>query len=274
MDSSTRNSGLDRVVSRLVGRWGNTHFVGRRRPYGRVEFWRELRRLLKSNWQLVVGATLALVVCCWLFSLKIHGYRLGLIQASLAGMFVVAFTSLFLLYSGAGWKLVGAWGEDNTRDQLRKAERKDLVWGSIDTVKLKGVDIDHVVVTKCGVLVIDSKWHAKEQLSNWYLDKDAQAAKEGVSKVSSILRSTNFQKIDPDLPRELEVTPVIAIWGAGEGKFLEGISLHEGVVFLAGKNLQTWLSETYGQGPIRPATGRRIVKAIEQFATTSTTGKS
>ena len=240
--------------------------MGKRKPYGRVEFWRELRHLLWLNRVLVGGALLALVTCCWLFSLRIHGYLLGLSQASFAGVFAVAFTSLLLLYSGAGWKLVGAWGEDNTRGELRQAERNDLVWGSIDTVKLKGVDIDHIVVSKSGVLVIDSKWHAKAQLSNWYLDKDAQAAKEGASKVSSIVRGPKLQEVDPDLPRDLEINPVIAVWGAGEKAFLQGVGLHKGVVFVAGKHLQRWLSETCGQGPIRPTIGRRLVKAIEQFA--------
>ncbi|WP_166389739.1 nuclease-related domain-containing protein [Nocardioides ochotonae] len=60
------------------------------------------------------------------------------------------------------WHVRGAWGEDNTRDELQRAKRKRLVWAWVDSVTLQAGDIDHLVVTRNGGLVaIDSKWRSK-----------------------------------------------------------------------------------------------------------------
>lgn len=47
----------------------------------------------------------------------------------------------------------GAYGEDQTRTELQRAQRAGLVWAWIDSVSLQRGDIDHIVVTRRGGVV-------------------------------------------------------------------------------------------------------------------------
>jgi hypothetical protein len=54
--------------------------------------------------------------------------------------------------------LSGVYGEDNTRDVLRRARRKRNIWSWIDNLEIQSADVDHLVIAPAGIYAIDSKW--------------------------------------------------------------------------------------------------------------------
>lgn len=104
--------------------------------------------MLATVWQLVIADS------------SLFGwYALGALHAIAvcAGIGMILFS--FYVHDAEGIKQVrGAWGEENTRDELRLAKRKGLIWGWVDSITVSTGDIDHLVVTRRGGLVaIDSK---------------------------------------------------------------------------------------------------------------------
>ncbi len=249
----------------IVGLRSHTSSVSKRKAYGRVVFWQEIRKLLKANWLIVLGFFAALLFGSWMFSLRMHGYWLGLAQGLLALVFTIFLSALLLTYSGAAWKLAGAWGESNTRDVLRVARRKGMIWGWVDTMKFSGTDIDHIVVTKMGLLALDSKWHARE-LDAATIHRDVKSAKSSAGKLRTALKSRNLRDISIDLPSELPVRPAVVVWGVAEKQLLECEQLHDGVVFIAGKNLRRWVESECSVGPVRRSPGRRLARDLEVLA--------
>ncbi|GAA4821205.1 hypothetical protein ACFQ0K_19380 [Nocardioides caeni] len=70
--------------------------------------------------------------------LSARWYVIGLLHAGLLAAALHLINSAFLAYEvTAIWQLRGAWGEDNTRSELRKAKRRRLVWGWVDSITLQ-----------------------------------------------------------------------------------------------------------------------------------------
>jgi hypothetical protein len=87
-------------------------------------------------------------------------YALGVLQAAIVGGFLYMMNMSFLASDPEAMKHVrGSWGEENTRDELLRAQRKKLIWGWVDSITLERGDLDQLVVTRGGgVVAIDSKW--------------------------------------------------------------------------------------------------------------------
>src|SRR4051794_4312098 len=62
-------------------------------------------------------------------SVLTSGYLLGLIHGGLIVGVPALVLVFFMTHTGAIWQLAGCIGEDNTRDELRKAKRRRLIWG-------------------------------------------------------------------------------------------------------------------------------------------------
>jgi hypothetical protein len=113
-------------------------------PYSRLEFRRRLGVWLRRNLKLVAGLTvglfvsIAIIVGVLLATMPATAFMWWLLGALPAAM-VAAYLHLlhigFLAHdSEAIWHIRGAWGEDNTRDELQRAKRKGLVWGWVDSL--------------------------------------------------------------------------------------------------------------------------------------------
>ncbi|WP_231252646.1 nuclease-related domain-containing protein [Nocardioides furvisabuli] len=164
--------------------------------------------------------------------------------------------------SEAIWHVRGAWGEDNTRDELRRAKRKKLVWGWIDSLGLQVGDIDHLVVTRRGGLVaVDSKWRSRID------DKAdmARAAQKVRLRAEALTR--DFLKGDSRGSRRakvnpLSVTSVVVLWGPAQRGVPRGANV-DGIEFIAGRDFVAWLQRLDGE-QVDKAAADDIVRKLEE----------
>jgi hypothetical protein len=188
-----------------------------------------------------------------LSGLWVHGYVLGLIHAGALGVYAVAVTSTFFAHTRAVGLMAGAWGEDLTRDELDKARRRRLVWGSVHGVATAGGDVDHLVVTRSGgVLAVDSKWRNDPDRDD--LVRDAAAATAAARRAQLVLRS---------LHHPVAVTPVVAVWGAGR-RSVPAAAEVDGVPFVDGGQLVRWMGSLSSQ-PVDRDTARRLLRDLRSF---------
>ena len=138
-------------------------------PYSRHELRRSRIEWGKRNIKVVVVVTAgAVALICFESVLLVRlvpdtafkWYLLGAVHVGVIAAFVHFLHVAFLAYDRrALLHMRGAWGEENTRDELKRARRRRLIWGWVDSISLRAGDIDHLVVTRRGGLVaIDSKW--------------------------------------------------------------------------------------------------------------------
>ena len=190
----------------------------------------------------------------FLMSFLLHGYLLGVAHGVLAGALVWMVVLVFLAFTGSIWQLAGAWGEDNTRDELKHAARQSHIWGSIHNIELANGDIDHLVITAGGVIAIDSKWHVSSRDPSGLTD-DVRRATAAAAKAKSVLRS---------LKRPMDVRPVVVIWGAGQHDVPEGGGQVEGVDVVAGKDLRRWLRDL-DSGDLQRDQARVLLANLNRF---------
>lgn len=225
-------------------------------PYSRLEFRRRLRSWLSRNrrlFALLTGGLVGLFTFITLLLLAtmpaspFRWWLLGTLQTAVVAAYLHMLYAAFLAHDGeAIWHLRGAWGEDNTRDELRRAKRKRLVWGWVDAVGLRHGDIDHLVVTREGGLVaIDSKWR--------YIASDTAEMSRAAQKVKlraealtrdllkGDARGNRRARINP-----LSVTSVVVLWGAAQHGVPEGARV-DGIEFIPGRKLVPWLASRTGE---------------------------
>lgn len=92
---------------------------------------------------------------------------------------------LFMAHTGAIWQFAGFVGEDNTRDELKKAVARRYIWGWVDNIEVSDGDIDHLIIAPAGVFAVDSKWHARK-LNSSLLAKDVRSATIAAAKARAL----------------------------------------------------------------------------------------
>lgn len=240
-------------------------------PYSRREFRRRLRAWVRSNVRMVGVVTVGLVVllafCITLLSFTISSapvrwWLLGAVPAGLVATYLHLLYSSFLAHDAeAIWHVRGAWGEDNTRSELERAKRKKLVWNWVDSLSLQYGDIDHLVVTRRGgLVVIDSKWRNTIKDTE-EMAKAAQKAKlraEGITRdqLRGDARGSRRAKVNP-----LGVTPVVVLWGAAQHGVPED-AVVDGTRFVAGRRLLGWLAQLDGD-PVDRDAAAEVVRTLE-----------
>jgi hypothetical protein len=127
--------------------------MAKQQPYSR----RVLTRL-RNDWLRRKRGLVATVA--FLGDSRFAWYALGVVQAAVIGICLHFFNAAFLAGEREAMRhLRGAWGEENTSTELETAKRRRVIWGWVDGISLQAGDIDHVIVTRRGgVVVIDSKW--------------------------------------------------------------------------------------------------------------------
>ena len=224
-------------------------------PYSRLEFRRRLKAWILRNVKLVgavtVGliASIALVVALLLLaapSSPFSWWLLGALPTAMVAAYLHLLHTAFIAHDAeAIWHVRGAWGEDNTRDELRRAKRRKVVWGWVDSLTLPVGDIDHLVVTRRGGLVaVDSKWRsrindaAEMARAAQKVRLRAEALTRDLLKGHS--RGARRAKVNP-----LSVTAVVVLWGPAQHGVPEGATV-DGIEFIAGRNLVAWLRRLDG----------------------------
>lgn len=244
---------------------GGSTVENRRRGGGRMAkapavFSRGQLRGLARGWvirqrALVIGVSCGIAFLCaaecglvalfWRF--RSAGYLMGFLNAGTLACGVGVLTLAFLAREGdAIFQMRGAWGEENTRDALKRARRRGLVWGSIDGFGLQRGDVDHLVVTRrAGVFAIDSKWRnrvtADELQAMAASANRARIRGEGIA--NTLVRRSRGSHRGAGQP--LGVRAAVVVWGAAQDE-LATVRSVDGVDILAGRDLLNWLANCGG----------------------------
>jgi hypothetical protein len=223
---------------------------------------RRLLALMAAGVVVLLAFETAVIALLW--NLPGRGYVLGLTHAAIVAAFIQIVGTTFLANKReAIWHLRGAWGEENTRDELKRAKRKRLIWGSIDSVNLGTGDIDHLVVTRSGGLVVlDSKWRTVAVTDPADLARSASKVKlraEGVAR--SILRSGRGSHRAPG--HSVTVLSAVVLWGPAQHDIPPNAE-SAGIPFVGGKRLVAWLRDLQGQ-PIEKSAAQDLLRQLEEF---------
>lgn len=211
------------------------------------------RRWVSSRWKRLLVVSLPFAGVAVGFSIVLHGYLLGFMHALTLGVFVLAVVLAFFAQTRSVGQMAGAWGEEFTRDELNKARRKGLIWGTVHGLATASGDIDHLVVTRHGgIVAIDSKWRNDPDRAT--LTRDADSAAAAARRASLVLRSLKMPAI---------VTPLVAVWGASRRE-VPTVAEIKGVDFTDGGQLLTWLEALSGD-PIDECSARQLLEMLRQF---------
>lgn len=242
---------------------------------------RELRRLrrawLKRNRRLIalvvvfaLSASAAVAVPFVLTDLSARWYLLGLVHAAIVASVLHLLESAFLAHEAtAVWQLRGAWGEENTRSELQRAKRRRLIWGWVDSITLQGSDLDHVVVTRSGgIVLLDSKWRSSidaQQVGEMTASaRRARLRAEAV--VRTLLRSERKVRHRAS-GQSVTVTAAVVLWGAARQAAAEGREI-DGVHFVDGRRLLGWLKELDGE-PVDAVAARDLLAQLVAYRATA-----
>lgn len=240
-------------------------------PYSRREFRRRLGVWLRQNLKLMAAVTagllglVAVVTALILATMAESSFRSWLIGAFQIGMlaaYLHIVHTAFLAHDPDAIRHVrGAWGEDNTRDELQRAKRKKLIWGWVDSLPLQHGDIDHLVVTRNGgLLAIDSKWRsqANDTVDMARAAQKVQLRAEGLTRdlLKGDARGARRAKTNP-----LSVTSVVVLWGAAQHGVPERATV-DGIQFIAGRRFADWLAQLDGQ-TVDKAAATEILRSLK-----------
>jgi hypothetical protein len=144
-----------------------------------------------------------------------------------------------LIYSGAVDPLMGLDAEGSTADELRRMRHRG--WMLANGIKIRGnEDIDHLVVSSAGVLVVETKWSRHrwpigDKNKSFMSDRLAQA----VEQVQRNSKSLNIQLADwlTDVP----VIAVCVVWSPENSTHDPPWTEFQGCVIVPGPYLREWL---------------------------------
>jgi hypothetical protein len=245
----------------------------RYQPYSRRELRRRFVQWARQNLRVVVLLTggmvglIALVTVVLTTAITHTGFMwwtLGATQVGLAAIYLHLLIAAFLANDrDAIGHLRGAWGEENTREELHRARRKGLIWGWVDSITLCSGDLDHLVVTRNGGLVaVDSKWRneATDTIDMARAAKKARLRAEGLAH--TLLRSERRARHRASF-NPLQVTPVVVLWGAAQHGVPDGARVDD-IDFVAGRRFVEWLTKLDGQH-VEEAAATDVLARLETF---------
>lgn len=244
---------------------------------------RELRRLRKEwtrrNRGPVVGIALMVVAVVAVSTLAMTWgsptagtyYVLGAIHATVVAAVLHLLNATFLATDRLAIGHVrGAWGEENTRDVLKRARKKQLVWDWVDSIDLARGDLDHVVITRHGGLVVaDSKW--RSQVDRTSIEDMARSAQKARTRAEGLARTLLARERGKRRARitPVAVTPVIVLWGAAQHEVPGGHQVRHGVHFVAGQQLLPWL-RTLDHDQVDKAAARDLARRLKRYRASTT----
>lgn len=201
------------------------------KTFARQQLLADIPRFVRTNLTAVLVVMLVTAVIIAFESLFFRGVVLGSIAGVVATTFVTSFGLMYLMYGGGYYRLGGAWAEEFTRDELKKAKRRGDVWAFVNGIRLGSQDIDHIVLSPAGVVAIDSKWHFR--FEDGYLRADIVKATQAAAKARSVLTS---------LKQRHEVTPLVVVAGPGRTELIDEPQRIDDVDVIAINDLGGWLA--------------------------------
>jgi hypothetical protein len=202
-----------------------------------------------------VSAIAAVTTVCLVIqpSRFMSGLTVGVVVTALSAAFLL----FFLMTDGNVFTLAGAWAEDFSNDELRKAVKARSVWGAVANIELGGFDIDHLVVAPDGLFAIETKARSGKLDRKKLLDDIAQA-RRAAKKAESILRSQHVL-----MPREVQ--PVLVIWGKRATRDLPAAGrLVDDVPVVPVTHLAEWLI-TYRTGRLPQDHAEEMLTRLREF---------
>ena len=244
-------------------------------PYSRRELRRRKQAWRRRNWQRLAAATVVFVsmvvaVTAVLVTIGVPSsfrwYVLGIFHAAMAATYCW-FMSVAVLASDqdAIRQLRGAWGEENTREELKRARRRRIVWDWVDSISLQQGDLDHVVVTRRGGLVVlDSKWRNQTSIR----DRDdmvraAQRAKQRCEALAAQELGKDRHARHRARATAFAVRSAVVVWGAlqheiGEPRIVDGVHI------VPGQKVVAWLRTLDGD-PVSRGAAREAVRKLRAY---------
>ena len=236
--------------------------------------WREFISLNRNLILKVAAFEIVVIGAITVFLLWLYGpdplisYVLGAIHATtLCGGYYALRVAFITTSREAMWQVRGDLGETNTRDELRHAKRRKLIWGWVDSITVSTGDIDHLVVTRRGgVVAIDSKWRGEATPDD--VGQSAAAAQKAALRSESVLRHLGYLKRETTARRRspdvaIAVTPLVVLWGPIR-QDLPPDARVDGVDFVAGPNLVTWLRDRDCES-VNGRSGRQLIRDLCDF---------
>lgn len=200
-----------------------------------------------------------------------RSWLLGATHAAIVAIGLYLIHTTFLLREReAIWQLRGAWGEEATREELRRAKRKRVVWGWIDSIEFRAGDLDHLVLLrKGGFVVIDSKWRSSgtDAVEMAASARRAGLRAEGLTR--TLLKSERGSHRAKG--NNVLVTPLVVIWGPAQHQVPDGCHV-EGVDFIGGRELVSWLAARSGEEVDRAA-AKESLALLQRFHGRAAKGK-
>lgn len=229
----------------------------RRRSFAERELRRELSRFLSLNRRLLLQSTgVAAVTCVVPVAMGSPGYTTGFVHAFVGTALLAIFAFAFLFAGGGALVVAGTYGEAYTQKEIEKALKLGRVWGAVHNIELGSLDIDHLVLSPGGVLVLETKWRFKGADRRWLAAAVGQA-ESSARKARSVLRSEDVGHVS-------EVRPVLVVWGGGRRE-LAASQVVSGVDVVRGDALLPWL-EQCGRGRLAEDHAEELLRRLTAFA--------
>jgi hypothetical protein len=224
-------------------------------PYPRRAYVALFRGWAQRNLKLLVLcgvgviALLAFETALMVLFVPASGFRwwfLGALQTAVVAAALHLINTAFLAHEReAIWQLRGAWGEEATRDELRRAKKKRIVWDWVDSINLQVGDLDHVVVTRnCGLIAVDSKWRSDGRDADAMAESAARARLRAEGVARSLLKAERGSHRARG--HAVTVRPLVVIWGPAQHQVPDEWEVN-GIPFVGGRRLQAWLEELDGE---------------------------
>lgn len=223
------------------------------------------RKWLAAGWAVAAAVVvLDTVILSAFWHLPGRSYLLGVMHAAIvAGFAHLTHTAFLANNREAIWHLRGAWGEEYTRDELQRAKRKGLIWGSIDSVNLDSGDIDHLVVTRDGGLVVlDSKWRTESVTDPSDMVRSAEKVRMRAEALArTLLRSERGSH--RAAVNAVPVTPAVVLWGPSQHDLPDHATSGD-ISFVGGSRLLDWIAQQQGD-QVDKAAATDLLRLLKEF---------
>jgi hypothetical protein len=238
-----------------------------RNEYNRLfRAWAQRNLKLLGVFTLGMAALVGLETAIVVFLMPHGGFRwwiLGVLQTVAVGVGLHLINAAFITHEReAILQLRGAWGEDATREELKRAKRKGLVWGWVDSVALQAGDLDHLVVTRNGGLIaVDSKWRSEGNDAAAMADSAAKARLRAEGVARSLLKAERGSHRAKG--HAVTVRPLVVIWGPAQHKMRDGGQV-AGIPFVGGRRLLSWLNDVDGE-QVSKVAAKETIRELKRF---------
>jgi hypothetical protein len=238
-----------------------------RNEYNRLfRGWAQRNLKLLGVFTLGMAALVGLETAIVVFLVSDGGFRwwiLGVLQTVAVGVGLHLINAAFITHEReAILQLRGAWGEDATREELKRAKRKGLIWGWVDSVALQAGDLDHVVVTRNGGLIaVDSKWRSEGNDAAAMADSAAKARLRAEGVARSLLKAERGSHRAKG--HAVTVRPLVVIWGPAQHKMRDGGQV-AGIPFVGGRRLLSWLNDVDGE-QVSKVAAKETIRELKRF---------